>query len=198
MASTQYSKSNCSMWKQLLVICSLVLWCSDHAASAFSLRSSVPPSTRRIVSLAAARQPRRNLKKRKGRDRKSPSYSSPSLQDQDDGYEVKPLISYQRKEAGEDFWIDPEDLRREKERERAISNRKAMEGEMSKEKLISEVVAPYKQNWIGIMSMVIVVLAAIVTNFPEVLENPSINFPDLDSGDPIPMETTLKSVVLDR
>ena len=66
---------------------------------------------------------------------------------------------------------------------------------MSKEKLISEVVAPYKQNWIGLMSVAVIILAAIVTNFPEVLENPAINFPDLDAvGDPIPMESKLKSL----
>lgn len=66
---------------------------------------------------------------------------------------------------------------------------------MSKEKLISEVVAPYKQNWIGLMSVAVMVLAAIVTNFPEMLENPSINFPDLDMGEPIPMQSTLKRAV---
>ena len=67
---------------------------------------------------------------------------------------------------------------------------------MSKEKLMTEVVAPYKQNWIGIMSVVVVILATIVTNFPEVLENPTISFPDLDAGgDPVPMKSTLKRVI---
>ena len=89
-------------------------------------------------------------------------------------------------------------MEREQQRQQAISNRKAMEGEMSKEKLMTEVVAPYKQNWIGIMSVVVVALAAIVTKFPEVLENPTISFPDLDMGgvDPIPMKSTLIRAVL--
>ena len=50
---------------------------------------------------------------------------------------------------------------------------------------MTEVVAPYKQNWIGLISVTVIVLAAIVTNFPELLENPSISFPDLDAGEPI-------------
>jgi hypothetical protein len=135
---------------------------------------------------------------RKGRERKSPSNPlDTAKEDPDAVYEVKPLIAYKRKEAGEDFWIDPKELEKEKLRQQAIANRKAMEGEISKEKLMTEVVAPYKQNWIGVMSVVVVILAAIVTNFPEVLENPTINFPDLDAGDPIPMKSTLRQVVSD-
>ena len=107
--------------------------------------------------------------------------------------ESRPLITSRQKEAGEDFWIDPEDLEKEKQRQLAIANRKSMEGEMSKEKLMTEVTAPYKQNWIGFFSVVIVVLAFIVTNFPEALENPRISFPDLVAGDPIPLQSTLKS-----
>jgi len=59
------------------------------------------------------------------------------------------------------------------------TNKKAMEGTMSKEKLRDEVVAPYKQNWIGFFSMVIVILATIVTKFPEAVEIPVIKIPDL-------------------
>ena len=69
---------------------------------------------------------------------------------------------------------------------------------MSKEKLMTEVVAPYKQNWIGLISVTVIVLAAIVTNFPELLENPSISFPDLDAGEPIPMMSTLKRAVIEQ
>jgi hypothetical protein len=54
-----------------------------------------------------------------------------------------------------------------------------MEGSISKERLRQEVVAPYKQNWIGLISMVIVILATIVTNFPEAIEIPVIKIPDL-------------------
>jgi hypothetical protein len=40
-------------------------------------------------------------------------------------------------------------------------------------------VAPYKQNWIGLFSMVIVILSTIVIKFPEVIETPIIKIPDL-------------------
>ena len=133
---------------------------------------------------------------RKGRERKSPSAdfsSTQHRQNPDDVWETKPLIAAQRKEAGEDFWIDPEDIKREKERKQAIANRKAAESEMPQSKLRSEIVAPYKQNWIGIISVLFIVLATIVKNFPQVLENPSIGFPDLDAGDPIPLQSTLTS-----
>lgn len=56
---------------------------------------------------------------------------------------------------------------------------KVMEGEISKEKLREEVVAPYKQNWIGIFSLMIVMLSAIVTKFPELIQIPVIPIPDL-------------------
>ena len=54
-----------------------------------------------------------------------------------------------------------------------------MEGSISKEKLREEVVAPYKQNWIGFFSTVIVILATIITKFPEAIEIPVIKIPDL-------------------
>ena len=50
---------------------------------------------------------------------------------------------------------------------------------MPQEKLREEVVAPYKQNWIGILSVAIVVLSAIGTSFPELLQIPVIPIPDL-------------------
>ena len=54
-----------------------------------------------------------------------------------------------------------------------------MESEISQEKLKTEIAAPYKQNWIGLLSTVVVVLAFIVKQFPELLVPPSIPFPDL-------------------
>lgn len=54
-----------------------------------------------------------------------------------------------------------------------------MEGEISRDKLREEVVAPYKQNWIGIFSLVIVILSTIVTKFPELMQIPVIPIPDL-------------------
>jgi hypothetical protein len=83
------------------------------------------------------------------------------------------------KEAGQDYWIDEKDLEADKLRKLAIKNRKAMEGEVPKEKLWSEVKAPYKQNWIGYFSVMIAVLTVIIIQFPELLEQPSIVIPDL-------------------
>ena len=50
---------------------------------------------------------------------------------------------------------------------------------MPKDKLWTEVFAPYKQNCIGVFSVVIILLATIVTNFPELLNQPVIQIPDL-------------------
>jgi len=138
----------------------------------------------------------KNSLQRKGRDRKN---SNGKISDDwtahdssGEGWETKPLIAARRKEAGEDFWIDPKELQRENERRQAIANRIASEGEMPQEKLRSEVVAPYKQNWIGIISAFFVVLAIIAKSFPQAFELPSIGFPDLDAaGDPIPVQSTL-------
>ena len=47
--------------------------------------------------------------------------------------------------AGQDYWIDPKELEKERIREEAIKNRKSMEGEVPKEKLRAEIAAPYKQ-----------------------------------------------------
>lgn len=56
---------------------------------------------------------------------------------------------------------------------------KAMEGEISQDKLRREVVAPYKQNWIGIFSVIVIILSTIATKFPEVMQIPVIPIPDL-------------------
>jgi hypothetical protein len=89
------------------------------------------------------------------------------------------LISSIKREAGEDYWIDEKDYESEQLRQHAIKNRKAMKGEISKEKLWSEVKAPYKQNWIGYFSMMILMISAIVIKFPELLDTPLLQIPDL-------------------
>lgn len=83
------------------------------------------------------------------------------------------------KEAGEDYWIDPTDLEKERQKEEAIRNRKALEGEVPREKLMSEIAAPYKQNWIGYFSVFIATLSILIVKFPELLDQPNIAFPDL-------------------
>ena len=93
--------------------------------------------------------------------------------------ETKPLIKSIQKEVGEDYWIDEKDLKAEELRLQAIKNRKVMEGEVPKEKLWSEVKAPYTQNWIGYFSVFIATLSVIIIKFPELLNQPSIPIPDL-------------------
>ena len=53
------------------------------------------------------------------------------------------------------------------------------EQQISREKLKEEMVAPYKQNWIGLLSVGMVALSAIATKFPELLNVPIIPIPDL-------------------
>lgn len=93
--------------------------------------------------------------------------------------EIRPLVRSKLIEAGEDYWIDEAELQKSIAREKAIRNRKAMEGEITKEKLVSEVVAPYKQNWIGIISVFVIAISFIVSQFPELLDTPIISIPDL-------------------
>jgi hypothetical protein len=96
-----------------------------------------------------------------------------------DTAESRPLISHKSIEAGEDYWIDEKDLEQERLQQQAISNYKAMEGRVPREKLMTEVKAPYKQNWIGYFSVMIVIISTIVSKFPELLDLPMIPIPDL-------------------
>ena len=93
--------------------------------------------------------------------------------------ESRPLVKSIAKEAGQDYWIDPDDLKKERQREEAVKNRKAIEGEVPKARLMSEIAAPYKQNWIGFFSVFIATLSIIIIKFPELLDQPNIMFPDL-------------------
>ena len=78
---------------------------------------------------------------------------------------------------GEDYWIDQEELKAAQERREQLQKREP--GQIPNEKLWVEILSPYKQNWIGMISVVIVVLATIVTKFPELVEAPTIVIPDL-------------------
>ena len=148
---------------------------SDTSASALF---STPP--RRA-------QPRRNLKKRpRRRDKQRGGNNFVQLPTNNDSQELveeesewRPLSKARAVEAGQDYWIDENELRKVQERERALKNRKLSVGEMPVEKLRTEVVAPYKQNWIGWFSVGIVMIATIVTQFPELLNTPIIPIPDL-------------------
>lgn len=100
--------------------------------------------------------------------------------------EYRPLVASVRRDSGEDYWIDPKDLereqRRKKEQEKQRAAFLARKGDevMPQEKLMTEVKAPYQQNWIGYFSLMVAVLSIIVSQFPELLEpTPTIRFPDL-------------------
>mmetsp|Transcript_18792 Transcript_18792/g.26501 ORF Transcript_18792/g.26501 Transcript_18792/m.26501 type:complete len:172 (+) Transcript_18792:222-737(+) len=157
-----------------------------HASSAFTILISpvehiVLQKTSNFNCLFATperRQPRRNLKKRRNR-RKRQQKAQTLGEDFWETADRRPLVSAEAREAGEDYWIDEKDLQESLLREQAIKNRKAMEGEITQEKLRAEVAAPYKQNWIGYFSVCIIVLAMIVTQFPELLNNPVIQIPDI-------------------
>ena len=132
-------------------------------------------------------QPRRNLKKRpRRRDKRGgnnivqvPTETDPQEERVEEESEWRPLSKARAVEAGQDYWIDEKELRKVQEREWALKNRKLSVGEMPIEKLRTEVVAPYKQTWIGWFSVGIVMIATIVTQFPELLNTPVIPFPDL-------------------
>lgn len=104
--------------------------------------------------------------------------------------EYRPLVPSVRRDMGEDYWIDPKDLERERQKEEHEQQRRRIafgtksdsnsDQAMSQEKLMTEVKAPYRQNWIGYFSLMVAVLSIIVSQFPELLEpTPTIRFPDL-------------------
>mmetsp|Transcript_18707 Transcript_18707/g.42565 ORF Transcript_18707/g.42565 Transcript_18707/m.42565 type:complete len:231 (-) Transcript_18707:2332-3024(-) len=104
--------------------------------------------------------------------------------------EYRPLVPSVRRDMGEDYWIDPVDLEREqrrieeqeKQRQKVVASIASGNGgdTISQEKLMTEVKAPYRQNWIGYFSVMVAVLSIIVSQFPELLEpTPTIRFPDL-------------------
>lgn len=121
------------------------------------------------------------LKKRRRNPQKQKpgSITTPAQQFPWDTTESRPLVKSVSREAGEDYWIDEQDLAKFEQQQQAIQNRKAMEGQVPKEKLWTEVKAPYKQNWIGYFSVGIAILSAIIIKFPELLDQPTIPIPDL-------------------
>jgi len=103
--------------------------------------------------------------------------------------EYRPLVPSVRRDKGEDYWIDPADLEKEQrrieeQRQHEIGNngsRNSNRGDViSQEKLMTEVKAPYRQNWIGYFSLMVAALSIIVSQFPELLDPaPTMRFPDL-------------------
>mmetsp|Transcript_16740 Transcript_16740/g.28463 ORF Transcript_16740/g.28463 Transcript_16740/m.28463 type:complete len:187 (+) Transcript_16740:88-648(+) len=162
-------------------------WRKDAAFAAPAVGRNRRRQTINTSLFSTQPPPRRLLKKRKNKRRErmesaiknKDANNNNFLVDETDEVEVRPIRRIDAVEAGLDYWIDDGDFEREKQRRIAVKNRMAMEGTMSKEKLRDEVVAPYKQNWIGFFSMVVVILATIVTKFPEAIETPVIQIPDL-------------------
>jgi hypothetical protein len=86
--------------------------------------------------------------------------------------ESRPLVKASAREAGEDYWIDEMEFQRYQQREAQI--RAIDPGQIPQSKLRTEVVNPYKQNWIGLISVSIIAIAFIFKNFPEVINPPMI------------------------
>lgn len=152
----------------------LALW--NGRSEAFTPASVTQQSSSTQLYLSTPRRPRRSLQKRRRNPKKSPL--SPNGDDEFwQTTESRPIVLERSREQGEDYWIDEEELAREKARQDMI--RKREPGQMSNDKLWPEVLAPYRQNWIGLFSVLIVVLTTLVTKFPELLNYPVIAIPDL-------------------
>jgi hypothetical protein len=118
------------------------------------------------------------LQKRRKKKRQGQSIPAGATEDFWQTSEVRPLVKGNAIEKGEDYWVPEEDLKREQEREAARMAGRPQE-QVSDEKLWSEVLSPYKQNWIGLISVSIIALAFIIKSFPEMTESPVITLPDL-------------------
>ena len=133
--------------------------------------------------------PRRTLPKRTRKKRKQENKNKEGVGDNDEDVfsitELRPIVSQKSVLAGEDYWIAEEDmqasLKREQQKAKARKASLLAGGkQIPQEKLRDEIAAPYKQNWIGFISVSIIILAVIGTQFPELLENPLIpNIPDV-------------------
>lgn len=136
--------------------------------SATNLFSSPPP-----------RKARRDLKKRRNRTRDSLTGGSAEEAAFWEQSESRPLIASNAKEKGQDYWVDEEALKREQEREAARIAARQSGKQVPDEKLWDEILSPYRQNWIGFISVFVITIAFIIKNFPELIENPIIQLPDL-------------------
>jgi hypothetical protein len=169
----------------------------NYSQTTLSMSASSPPP----------RKPRRMLKKRRRKDDDtkrrfvgSNNFKSPwnnnnkngNDEDEDDDddnnntmitMEYRPLVSSVRRDLGEDYWIDPVDLEKERRQQQIQKQQQKQQRSgkniIPKEKLWSEVKAPYQQNWIGYFSIFIAILSMIVLKFPELLDTPTITYPDL-------------------
>lgn len=81
----------------------------------------------------------------------------------------------ERREAGEDFWVDPKLYKKEVERKRRDETRrkqfKRKDTNFASAKLREEIAAPYKNNYVGLAVVGMGIVAVIFSLFPELLEN---------------------------
>ncbi|CAM9685124.1 unnamed protein product [Ectocarpus fasciculatus] len=90
--------------------------------------------------------------------------------------EIRPLVLKTDRESvlrGEDYWIDY----REVDRKKAIKEAKAKApapDQFAQSKMKAEIVNPYKQNWILVISIAIVAIAGFVRINPGILDDPAI------------------------
>ena len=90
--------------------------------------------------------------------------------------ERRTIVSAAAREAGEDYWMDAEALQRLNEQQQQQQQRRRRDpNQMSDQKLWIEVLSPYKQNWIGLISVSMIVFAFIFKYFPEVIDPPIIS-----------------------
>lgn len=86
---------------------------------------------------------------------------------------------YEKREAGEDYWVDPALLLSEQERkEQEETRRKQLrlrERPFEEEKLRTEISAPYKNNYIGAIVLGVGAVAFFFYYFPNLLESPVID-----------------------
>ena len=85
----------------------------------------------------------------------------------------------QKREQGEDYWVDPDLVQVEQSaKQRALKVREEFvkgKDNFQEERLRQEIVAPYKKNVIGVVTVSVGVVAVIVSMFPNLLE---LNVPD--------------------
>jgi hypothetical protein len=150
--------------------------------------------------------PRRRLEKRKNKRRRrqrldgihihrgvivtDTNFLFGTLLEEEDDFETRPVRRHDAIEAGLDYWIDEVDLLKERQRRielkvrrkrgmSTIPGTRVVEGGIYMHRLRDEVVAPFKQNWIGLLSAGVIALSAIINKFPELMQIPIIPIPDL-------------------
>ena len=164
-------------------IAALVIVCFVAQARGFAQLSTtkalVSLSRTAVFSSPPPRKARRDLKKRRNRVRDMLTGRNPEEAAFWEKSESRPLIPSNAKEKGQDYWVDEDALKREQEREAARIAARQSGNQVPDEKLWGEILSPYRQNWIGFISVFIITLAFIIQNFPELVENPVIQLPDL-------------------